>query len=101
MLSDLSSCRWVTNLFKHNIDCSKFLGQQRASVLPVLVEIPTVAVEIFKNNHRSVLFLTRFLAEMNPFCLHSVVVAPEIVSLQEQEHSAAALVTNKTLLPLV
>lgn len=67
----------------------------------MLIEIPAVAVHIFKHHHRTVLFLTRFFAEMNAFCLHGMVIAPKIIRLKEQENSATALITDKTFLPLV
>lgn len=38
---------------------------------------------------------------MNAFCFHGMVIAPKIIRLKEQEHSAAALIADKTFLPLV
>lgn len=71
------------------------------SRLRILIKIPAVAVNIFKHHNRTVLFLTRFFAEMNAFCLHGMVIAPKVIRLKEQEYSATALITDKTFLPLV
>ena len=70
-------------------------------MLPVLIKIPTVAVYVLKNNDHPVLLFSRLLAEVDAFCLHGVIVAPEVVSLQEQENPTAALVADKSFLSLV
>ncbi len=67
-------------------------------VLPVLVKIPTVAIEVFKYHNQPILFLSGFLTKRHTFRFHGLVVVPEIITLQEQEHSAAALITNKAFL---
>ncbi|AMB75548.1 hypothetical protein AW734_12770 [Pantoea ananatis] len=64
--------------------------------LPVLVKIPTVAIEVFKNHNQPILFLSGFLTKRHIFRSHGLVVVPEIIALQE--HSAAALITNKAFL---
>lgn len=69
--------------------------------LCVLVEVPAIAVDVLKYNHHPILLLPRLLAEVDALFLHGVVVAPEVVGLQEQEYPPAALVPDKTLLPLI
>lgn len=40
-------------------------------------------------------------AEVDAFLLHGVVIAPEVIGLQEQENPSATLVADKAFLPLV
>ncbi len=69
--------------------------------LPVLVKIPTVAIEVFKNHNQPILFLSGSSQNVTHFRFHGLVVVPEIIALQEQEHSAAALITNKAFLAVI
>ena len=70
-------------------------------ILLVLVKIPTVAVDVLKHNDHPVFLLSRLLAEVDALRFHGVIVAPEVVTLQEQEYPAAALVANEAFLSLV
>lgn len=71
------------------------------SGLRVLVEIPAVTVNVLKHHDHSVFLLARLLAEVDAFVFHGVVVAPEVVGLQEQKYPPAALVADKSFLSLV
>lgn len=71
------------------------------SGLRVLVEIPSVAVDVLKHHDHSVFLLARLLAEVDAFFFHGVVVVPEVVGLQEQKYPPAALISYKALVPLV
>ena len=67
----------------------------------ILVEIPAVTIQIFKDHNSAIFFFAWFFAKMDTFCLHLIVITPEIIGLQEQKHPTATLVANKVRLPLI
>jgi hypothetical protein len=75
--------------------------RERISGLPVLVKVPAIAVDALKYDKHSVFFLPWLLKEVDAFCLHSIVVSPEVVGLQEQKTPSAALIADKAFLPVV
>ncbi len=76
--------------FRHNTPAT---NGTRAALkrlgLSVLVEVPAIAVDVLEYNHHPILLLPRLLAEVDALFLHGVVVAPEVVGLQEQESPPA------------
>jgi hypothetical protein len=63
-----------------------------------LDEIPTVAVEILKDSNSAVRLVTRRLDETHASAPHALMVAGEVIRVEEQEHSPSRLVADS--LPL-
>ena len=63
-----------------------------------LDQIPFVAVQVFEDGDDSVGFFARVLQEFHIARVHCVVVAPEIVGVEEQENAAAGLIADATQL---
>src|SRR5262245_18079449 len=63
-----------------------------------LHEVPLVAVEVEEHGDRAVPLPPRLLGEPNAARRHVVVVAPEVVGLEEEEDPSAGLVADAALL---
>src|SRR5580698_9277694 len=61
-------------------------------------QIPQIPVQIFKHRDRSIHFFAWRSSELNSSCHHLTVVSPEVVSVQEEKHSAAGLVADSASL---
>src|SRR3569832_966738 len=59
-----------------------------------LYQVPERAVEILEHRHRAVRSLTGLAHEFDAGSLVGVEVAPEIIGVQEQEHSPSRLVAD-------
>src|SRR5687768_17190619 len=63
-----------------------------------LQEIPPVPIEIDKHGDRAVRFAPRLLCKHDPARPHVVIVAPEVIRLEEQKNAPARLIANAALL---
>lgn len=63
-------------------------------------EIPTGAVQILEYGHGTVRLLAWRPNKANTNTNHAVVVSPEVIGLQEEEHPAAGLIADERLLLL-
>ena len=57
-------------------------------------EVPPVAVEVEEHDHATIRFVPGRFDEPDTAGLHVLVVAREVVGVQEQEHPAAGLVAH-------
>lgn len=63
-----------------------------------LQQVPQVAVEVGEHGHHAVVGLFGLADEFDPFRGHGIVVAPEVVGVEEEEHPSAGLVADEGLL---
>jgi hypothetical protein len=59
-----------------------------------LQEIPLVAVEVFEDGNSPIGFLARRLEETDTAGPVDIVIAPEVVGMEEEEYSAAGLIAD-------
>jgi hypothetical protein len=59
-----------------------------------LDQVPEIAVEIGEHRNRAVGFMARLFLEKHALRQHRLVVAGEIIRLQEQKDAAASLVAD-------
>lgn len=63
-----------------------------------LNEIPEIPVKVFEYSDCAVWLNLRLPYELNPFQTHLIVIAPEIVSTQEEKYSSSGLVSDERYL---
>lgn len=63
-----------------------------------LEQVPLVAIEIFEHGNDAVGFVARGFEKSEVMGLHVMIVAPEIVRVEEQENAATGLIANRTSL---
>src|SRR5688572_33129789 len=94
-------CRQLTPGTPGNQPCGHRGGPGTAKLFPIgnnsrrrLQEVPEVAVEILEDGDGAVLFLFWLAHEDDAFRQIGAVVAPEVVGVQEEEYTAAGLVSD-------
>src|SRR4051812_37365845 len=63
-----------------------------------LDQVPAIAVQVLEHGHGAVGRLLGLADEAHTLRAHRLIVAPEVVGLQEQEHAAARLIADECLL---
>src|SRR3954470_17605325 len=66
-----------------------------------LNQIQQIAVEVFENSDNTVALRARVADKLDPIRLVCMVVAPEIVGVQEKEYASASLITHARCLFLI
>jgi hypothetical protein len=59
-----------------------------------LEEIPEVAIEVSEHSDRAVGLLLRLANKDDAPALVQVIVAPEVIGIQEQEHASSGLISD-------
>jgi hypothetical protein len=65
-----------------------------------LEKIPKIAIEVFEDGYDAVWFFLWVTNEGDTLGPIGVVVAPEVIGVQEEQHSATSLITDARLLML-
>lgn len=76
------------------MDAALNLGRVKSRTSRWLQKIPTIAVQIFEHRNDAVTFFPRLFAESDALVSKGFPIAPKIVRVEKQEHSAPCLISH-------